>query len=168
MLQSIASYIWGYEEETEQSPEFIPPDDQIEIDNEWIYIPKHGSKNKKTNSKVDKNELKNDEKVTENTRVEDVSVEELMATEEQERRGEERIQEIIKQEQPKAVGQRQLKKRQPLKDLNEKLAVARKRDSPNNLKRNNMVAVRNYTSRKNKQYGRMDGKHSGMVAKRTR
>jgi len=168
MLQSIASYIWGYEEETEQTTEFIPPDDQIEIDNEWIYIPKDGSKNKNSNLKIDKNELKIDEKPTENTRVEDVSVEELMATEEQERRGEERIQEVIKQEQPKAVGRQLLKKRQPLKDLNEKLAVARKRDSPNNLKRNNMVAMRNYTSRKNKQFGRMDSKHSGMVGKRAK
>ena len=69
MLQSIASYIWGYEEETEQTTEFIPPDDQIEIDNEWIYIPKDGSKNKNSNLKIDKNELKIDEKPTENTRV---------------------------------------------------------------------------------------------------
>lgn len=164
MLQYIGSYIWGEEEDTEPTPEFIPPEDQIEIDNEWIYIPKDEQK-KKAHRTEDLD--RSNEKTAENSRIEDISVEELMSTEEQERRGEERILEVIKQEPQKPVGQKVLKKRQPLKDLNEKLAVARKRDSPNNLKRNNAVHMRDFSSRKNKQYGRMHGKHTAMVGKRS-
>lgn len=57
-----------------------------------------------------------------------------------------------------------LEKRQPLKDLNK--ASTRKQNSPNNMKRKNQVYVRQHASRKNKQYGRMSGKHTALVGKR--
>jgi len=56
-------------------------------------------------------------------------------------------------------------KRQLLKDLNSKL-IERQNTGRKNLKRNNMVHVRIHSTRKNKQYGRMSGKHVGMVGKR--
>ena len=59
-----------------------------------------------------------------------------------------------------------LQNRQPLKDLNRK-SNDRKNSSPKNMKRKNMVYVRSHSSRKNKQYGRMIGKHTGMAGKRT-
>lgn len=59
-----------------------------------------------------------------------------------------------------------LEKRQPLKDLNAKTASQRKQSNAKQLKRKNQVYVRQHASRKNKQYGRMTGKHTAMVAKR--
>lgn len=59
-----------------------------------------------------------------------------------------------------------LEKRQPLKDLNAGKSTDRKNNSPKSVKRRNQVYVRQHGSRKNKQYGRMAGKHTAMVAKR--
>ena len=58
-----------------------------------------------------------------------------------------------------------LESRQPLKELNRK-PTDRKHGSPKNMKRKNMVYVRSHSTRKNKQYSRMSGKHTGMVGKR--
>lgn len=57
----------------------------------------------------------------------------------------------------------ELQKRQPLKDLNTK---PQRNSSPKSMKRKNMVYVRSHSTRKNKQYGRMNGKHTAMVGKR--
>jgi len=57
----------------------------------------------------------------------------------------------------------ELAKRQPLKDLK---ITAQKNPSPKNMKHKNMVYVRCHNTRKNKQYGRMSGKHTAMVSKR--
>lgn len=59
-----------------------------------------------------------------------------------------------------------LEKRPPLKEVNTKLVQARKQNTAKNMKRKNQVYVRQHASRKNKQYGRMTGKHTAMVAKR--
>jgi len=59
-----------------------------------------------------------------------------------------------------------LEKRQPLKEMNAKASITRKQSSSKNLKRRNQVLVRQHVSRKNKQYGRMTGKHTALVAKR--
>lgn len=72
---------------------------------------------------------------------------------------------VQKGETHRAVAGRlqELSKRQPLKDLK---VSAQKNASPKNMKRKNMVYVRCHNTRKNKQYGRMNGKHTGMVSKR--
>lgn len=57
-----------------------------------------------------------------------------------------------------------LEKRQPLKDINK--ISTRKQNSPKNVKRKNQVYVRQHGARKNKQYGRMSGKHTALVGKR--
>jgi len=54
----------------------------------------------------------------------------------------------------------------PLKDLKDRVTSGRKFVSPKNLKRGNMVQVRVKDARNRKQFGRMEGKHSGMVASR--
>lgn len=59
-----------------------------------------------------------------------------------------------------------LEKRQPLMEMNAKSSSQRKQNNAKNLKRKNQVYVRQHASRKNKQYGRMTGKHTAMVAKR--
>lgn len=59
----------------------------------------------------------------------------------------------------------QLEDRVPLKDINNKVNKS-KNSSPNALKRRNMVYGRSHGTRQNKQYGRMVGKHVGMVGKR--
>ena len=58
-----------------------------------------------------------------------------------------------------------LESRTPLKDLSEKM-LNKKRISGNNNKQKNMVYIRSRSTRKNKQYGRMNSKHTGMVGKR--
>ena len=59
-----------------------------------------------------------------------------------------------------------LDKRPPLKEVNTKSAKAQKQNTAKNIKRKNQVYVRQHAARKNKQYGRMTGKHTAMVAKR--
>jgi len=59
-----------------------------------------------------------------------------------------------------------LEKRQPLKEMNTKSPSTRKESNGKSLKRKNQVYIRQHTSRKNKQYGRVTGKHTAMVAKR--
>ena len=201
MFSSIASYIWGNEEEEEEvsvsSVEAFAQEHQVEVDNEWILIPskdlndktsrpdncmstspdrtvKLASPTKDTalittaqcpNGEVtNSNELSPTEPILMKHGV--LSVQQVN---EERQNGEERIFEVAKQEPQKPVGRRQmLQKRQPLKDLNDKIAITRKNDSPNNLKRNNMVHTRNHSTRKNKQYGRMESKHVGMVGKRAK
>ncbi|XP_065676156.1 tumor protein p53-inducible nuclear protein 2 [Hydra vulgaris] len=58
-----------------------------------------------------------------------------------------------------------LESRTPLKDLSEKI-LNKKRNKVNNNKQKNMVYIRSRSTRANKQYGRMNGKHTGMVGKR--
>lgn len=58
----------------------------------------------------------------------------------------------------------QLEDRVPLKEINK--VNKSKNSSPNALKRRNMVYARRHSTRQNKQYGRMVGKHVGMVGKR--
>lgn len=60
-----------------------------------------------------------------------------------------------------------LEKRQPLKEMNTKSQSARKQSNAKSLKRKNQVYVRQHSTRKNKQYGRMTGKNTAMVAKRS-
>lgn len=57
-----------------------------------------------------------------------------------------------------------LEKRPPLRDLNK--SALRKQNSSKNVKRRNQVYVRQHGPRKNKQYGRMTGKHTAVVGKR--
>ena len=59
-----------------------------------------------------------------------------------------------------------LEKRPPLKEMNTKTLSQRKQNSGKSTKRNNQVYVRQHAARKNKQYGRMTGKHTAMVAQR--
>jgi len=60
-----------------------------------------------------------------------------------------------------------LEKRPPLKEMNTKTSSQRKQNSSKSIKRKNQVYVRQHATRKNKQYGRMTGKHTAMVAKRS-
>jgi len=73
-----------------------------------------------------------------------------------------------KRDTHKAVAGRllSLEKRQPLKEMNAKTSSQRKQNSAKNMKRKNQVYVRQHATRKNKQYGRMTGKHTALVAKR--
>ena len=74
----------------------------------------------------------------------------------------------VKRDTHKAVAGRllSLEKRQPLKEMNAKTSSQRKQNNGKNMKRKNQVYVRQHVTRKNKQYGRMTGKHTAMVAKR--
>jgi len=54
----------------------------------------------------------------------------------------------------------------PLKELNDRVNSTRRFVSPKNLKRANFVQARACNARSRKQFGRMDGKHCGMVASR--
>jgi len=74
----------------------------------------------------------------------------------------------VKRDTHKAVAGRllSLEKRQPLKEMNAKTSSQRKQNNSKNMKRKNQVYVRQHVTRKNKQYGRMTGKHTAMVAKR--
>lgn len=186
MFSYVASYIWGTEEEEEAAKTPVVHGDQIEIDNEWIYIPtKEGKKKSNRQTSVERTsntdtpsqvpEQRSDGelvKVDDAEKMEEVSLDENSKTEEQmneeRQKGEERILEVTKQEPQKNARRQLIQKRIPLKDLNEKISVARKNDSPKNIKRNNLVQFRNHSTRKNKQYGRMEGKHSGMVGKRAK
>lgn len=60
-----------------------------------------------------------------------------------------------------------LEKRPPLKEMNARSSSQRKQNSAKSIKRKNQVYVRQHDTRKNKQYGRMTGKHTAMVAKRS-
>lgn len=59
-----------------------------------------------------------------------------------------------------------LEQRVPLKDMSSRRNSQRRFNSPKNIKRSNHVQVRQAGSRANKQFGRMSGKHVGMVGKR--
>ena len=74
----------------------------------------------------------------------------------------------VRRDTHKAVAGRllSLEKRPPLKEMNTKSSSQRKQNSGKNIKRKNQVYVRQHVTRKNKQYGRMTGKHTAMVAKR--
>jgi len=202
MLSALSSLIWGSEEETNNDvKEKVTISDQLEVENEWIFIkPKDQPKkthvhfiddgasttsesadsvangmeeswivtppqcfNSKRRNRAEMSPMENlliehpsmsiyhDKEDTANNNVEGPSTEVA----------------INRHETHRAVAGRllQLEKRQPLKDLNVKPSE-RKSSSPKNLKRKNMVYVRSNNPRSNKQYGRMSGKHTGMVGKR--
>jgi len=184
MLEYVASYIWGSEEEEEEEilPECI---DNHEVEDEWILVGKKGRKairtdkqDKQKQQEVEDEEEEDedeDEEVTED-RIDDVTechlpetdeqyMETTVADEERQQNVEERIHEVTK-EAPKSVGTgntRMLFKHEiPLRSLTH----VHKSNTGKNLKRTNKVHTRVHSARKNKQYGRMEGKHVGMVGKR--
>lgn len=59
-----------------------------------------------------------------------------------------------------------LEKRPPLKEMTARTASQRKQNNGKATKRKNQVYVRQHATRKNKQYGRMTGKHTAIVANR--
>jgi len=163
MLQYLGSYIWGAEEDTQEE---CYEHEEVEIENEWLYIPKD-NENRHSTSSADELEEEDDDRTF------NLAECNLFHYEEENMNlcvspVEERLQEIEKAE-AKAVGKRGvLSKRVPLKDLNAKIAIIKKKDSPKNLKRSNHVQTRVQGARKNKQMGRMQGKHTACVAPRTR
>lgn len=167
MFQSIASYIWGVEEEEvplSASADCIH-DEQIEVDNEWIFIP---TKDKATNKMTLSDRTVDLEECPLADNTSQCLDEDSMESSNEQENVDERILEVAKQDAKPVGAKRQiLMKRVPLKDLNAKVALVRKNDSPKNLKRNNKVYTRVHNTRKNKQFGRMEGKHVGMVAQRS-
>lgn len=164
MLQYLGSYIWGAEEECAQEEIHEYEHEEVEIENEWLYIPRD---NENRHSSTEDLEDEDDDRTF------NLAECNLFHYEEEMNMNlcspvEERLQEIEKAAE-KSMGKRGvLSKRVPLKDLNAKVAIIKKKDSPKNLKRSNFVQMRNTGARKNKQMGRMQGKHTAMVAPRTR
>jgi hypothetical protein len=165
MLQYLGSYIWGAEEDhLDQVQEYNH--EEVEIENEWLYIPKDNENKRKRSSSESSTESEDDDR--------DFNLAECNLFHHEEESMdlmspvEERLHEIEKAE-ARTVGKRGvLSKRMPLKDLNAKISIIKKKDSPKNLKRSNHVNTRVQGARKNKQMGRMQGKHTACVAPRTR
>lgn len=186
MIQSITSYFWGSgEEECQPSTPGFVIKDQME-ENEWILIrPKDyydGPASEGTPSEnedtwlvtppqcFNAEERGNPEmSPIENLLIEHPSMSIYHGNDENldEDGADTSELAVSKQETHKPVAGRlqQLEKRIPLKDINVKL-IERKNASPKNLKRKNLVHVRTHNTRKNKQYGRMSGKHTALVGKR--
>jgi hypothetical protein len=159
MLQYLGSYIWGAEEEELAQEEY--QHEEVEIENDWLYIPKDNENNTSDGETIDERTFN----------LAECNLFCLPPDEEGMECGdtvEERLHEIVRAEENKSVGAKRhmMSKRQPLKDLNAKIAIIRKKDSPKNLKRNNNVHIHVAGARKNKQFGRMQGKHSAMVGPR--
>lgn len=200
MLSALTSYIWGTEEENETEAKPVQIDDQVELENEWIFIrPKEtvDLKRRHVNFSDDSASTASESSTgcgmeeswlvtppqcfngrrrrnknakaspMENLLIEHPSMSIYQDKEETVEETDEQNQEMelrFRETHHAVAGRLQeLEKRQPLKDINSKSS---KNSSPKNLKRKNMVYVRNHSTRKNKQYGRMNGKHSGMVGKR--
>jgi len=167
MLQSIASYIWGandadatedneefdFELELECDPEH---EDDVDTDNEWIVVPTK--------------DIESD--FSEQSEQEDDMMVEDGETQQKEEENEEKKEDngVVSKENAKPTnGKRQvLLKRALLKDWNNKVGMLRKNATQKKLKRINMVRVRVNGSKKNKQAGRMEGKHVGMTGQRAK
>lgn len=199
MLSALSSYIWGTDED-ETKTENVNIEDQIELENDWIFVrPKEtvDLKRRHVNFNDDSASSASDSSAAngmeeswlvtppqcfnskrrrnknakaspmENLLIEHPSMSIYQDKDEPIEETGETSQEIeLRQgETHRAVAGRlqELEKRQPLKDLNTK---SQKNGSAKSMKRKNMVYVRSHTTRKNKQYGRMSGKQSGMVGKR--
>jgi hypothetical protein len=185
MLSALTSYLWGSDEDTDLALPARPISDQLELEDEWIFIrsKEQADKRKQVNFNKDdavprgmeeswlvtppqcfsgKRRRSKNAKTNpmENLLIEHPSMSIYKGNEED--KEEEKNTVIPKGETHKAVAGRlqELAKRLPLKDLNIK--------TPQNLKRKNLVYVRAPKTRQNKQYGRKSGKHVGMVAPRTR
>jgi len=176
MFQSIASYIWGEEEEYEEIPEYLTGT-HVEVENEWILVPKDNEDNE---TKEDEDEDTDTQTIRTDIHIEctlrhpdeENAVESAATTMEEEveeedlRLGLGELLEIVKEDAKKVGDCAVVPKRIPLRDLNGKVALSSKRDNGKHLKRHNRVYTRVNSTRKNKQYGRMEGKHVGMVGKR--
>jgi len=168
MLQSIASYLWGAQEpaETEELVvefEFVQEseetktrttdtDTDTDTDNEWIVVPTKDiesdfSEQEDDTAMVDETSEKNEE----NDENKDENA-------------------VAPPENIKATnGKRQVMlKKVLMKDWNEKVVMLRKNASSKKLKRINLVRIRVNGARKNKQMGRMEGKHIGMAGQRAK
>lgn len=202
MLSALSSYIWGTEEDTETKTEQLNIENQIELENDWIFVrpsKEHADlKRRYVNFNDDSastasessaangmeeswlvtppqcfNSKRRRNKNAKTSPMENLLIEHpsMSIYQDKEDGAEEEAEEQVQQvevrqgETHRAVAGRlqELEKRQPLKDLN---AKSQKSGSPKSLKRKNMVYVRSHSTRKNKQYGRMSGKHTGMVGKR--
>jgi len=167
MLQYLGSYIWGAEEEVSAEQEY--QHEEVEIENEWLYIPKDNeNKRKRSSSEGSSSEGESDDE----DRTFNLAECNLFHHEEESMDLRSPVEErlcAIEQAEARNVGKRGvLSKRVPLKDLNAKISIIKKKDSAKNLKRSNHVNTRVQGARKNKQQGRMMGKHTAMVAPRTR
>jgi len=173
MLQSIASYIWGGEVESNEAPapeieteteesevvvEFqcddLTEDDDETSDQEWLIVP-----NKDIES--DFSEQEDDMTVGEAAK-EDEEVEK----ENNENKPPEA--QVTTDGKPAAAKRQILLKRVLMKDWNEKTVLLHKNASSKKLKRINMVRTRVNGTRKTKQVGRMEGKHTGMAGQRAK
>jgi len=168
MLQSIASYLWGAQEpaETEELVvefEFVQEteetktqttdtDTESDTDNEWIVVPTKDiesdfSEQEDDMAMVDEASKKNEEDDQNKNEIAVQPTENVKA----------------------ANGKRQIMlKRVLMKDWNEKVVMLRKNASSKKLKRINLVRIRVNGARKNKQMGRMEGKHIGMIGQRAK
>jgi len=166
MLQSIASYLWGANEavETEENEEVDfelecdpDPEDDVDTDNEWIVVP----------TKDIESDFSEQSEQEDDMMVEDGETKEI---EEENNENREEQQGLASNENTKpANGKRQvLLKRALMKDWNDKVVMLRKNATPKKLKRINMVRVRVNGAKKNKQAGRMEGKHVGMTGQRAK
>jgi len=156
MLSYLGSYIWGSEDDEQVGivvveGELACSNNTIEVDNEWLLVPpKDDEGNTSTELALVGDGLESLGEVFE------------VGEECAEEHGE-----MGKQDGKGVNGKRTTVVRFiPLKDLNDRVLSTRKSSSPKNLKRNNLVQVRLNNARKSKQFGRMDGKHVGMVASR--
>lgn len=204
MFSALTSYIWGTEEETCKPTEEIHADDQVELENEWIFIrPKDQAGNKRRHAHfIDDgastasesadsaicgmeeswcvtppqcfNSKRRRSKNAHMSPMENLLIEHPSMSIYQDNPDEETADDkpptelgLQRQETHKPVAGRLqlLEQRKPLRDSNRK-PEERKKSSPKNMKRKNMVHSRSHNTRTNKQYGRMTGKHVGMVGKR--
>ena len=187
MLQSIASYLWGanepvvpkadVEEETEEVfVEFeyssseredtdyavTDTDTDAETDTEWIVVP-----TKDIESDFSEQSGAEDDMVVEHGTQENED-------ENGEKKSKEATMEVVavkgrKENRVPTGGKRRvLLKRALMKDWNDKVVLLRKDATPKKLRRINMVRVRVNNAKKNKQIGRMEGKHTGVAGQRAK